>query len=188
MKNTLLAATSALGLGALSCLAAPVIAAAQTAPGAAPGPTVSAAGPITPAQAAITVTAAWMRQPPPGASVAGGFMTIANAGEETDRLLGGEAPFAGRVEIHAMAMADGMMRMHPVAGGLAIAPGGTVALEPGGYHVMFMDLTDWPQAGQSVTMTLDFERTGTVTVPMTVAPIGAQSPGDGHGYGMESAR
>ncbi|MBJ3778386.1 copper chaperone PCu(A)C [Acuticoccus sp. 2012] len=128
-----------------------------------------------------------MRQPPPGAEVAGGYATITNPTDAADRLIGASAPFAKSTEIHEMSMVDGMMRMQPVAGGLEIPAGGTVELAPGGYHVMFLELLDQPQAGDTVDVTLEFEHSGSITVPMSVAPIGAQKPamdmGSGHHMG-----
>ena len=149
---------------------------------------VALAAPVT-AQAAraadeagagdITVSAAWTRQTPPGAKVAGGYLTLTNKGTEPDRLIGGMAAFAGRVEIHEMAVTDGVMRMAPVEGGLVVPPGGTVVLKPGGFHVMFMDLRESPQEGDTVPVTLTFERAGDILVEMPVAAIGAPSPDRG---------
>jgi hypothetical protein len=76
-----------------------------------------------------------------------------------------------------MTMIGGIMRMRPLDPGLDIAPGASVELKPGGYHIMFMDLKDGLKAGQSVTGTLVFEKAGTVEVTFTIAPIGAQTPG-----------
>ncbi len=118
----------------------------------------------------------WTRATPPTAEVAGGYVTITNTGATAERLVGGEAPFAGRVEIHEMTMADGVMRMRELARGLAIPAGATVALEPGGYHVMFMDLAAPLAAGERVTATLRFEQAGPVTLTFDVAPIGASEP------------
>ena len=133
----------------------------------------------------LRISKAWTRQAPPGARVGAGYLTVTNTGSEPDRLLGGAAAFAGRVEIHEMSVADGVMRMAPVTGGLVIPPGGTVELEPGGYHVMFVGVTDGPTMGETVPVTLTFRRAGDVTVEMPVAAIGATSPdgaNDGGGH------
>ena len=138
----------------------------------------------------LTVSTAWMRQPPPRANVAGAYLTVVNSGDTDDRLIGGKAAFAERFEVHEMSMANGVMTMGEVEGGLTIPAGGTVALAPGGYHIMLMGLTEAPTRGESVPVTLTFEKAGTVDVMMTVAPIGAASPagamkhGEGHkGHG-----
>ena len=115
----------------------------------------------------------WTRATPGGARVAGGYVTIRNTGALPDRLIGGSLEAAGRVEIHEMAMVEGVMRMRDLANGLAIAPGATVELRPGGYHVMFLDLWRPLRQGETVRGTLVFERAGTVPVEFRVDAIGA---------------
>lgn len=131
----------------------------------------------------LTIGEAWMRQPPPGAAVAGGYMTITNTGASDDTLVGAAVPFAGRVEIHEMAVSGGVMTMKPVEGGLRLPAGETVALSPGGFHIMMMDLTAAPKAGEQVPVTLEFEKAGSVELMMSVAPIGAARPGAPAGAG-----
>jgi hypothetical protein len=125
---------------------------------------------------ALVLDTPWVRATPPGAEVAGGYVTITNTGEHAARLVGGEASFAGRVEIHEMTMADGVMRMRPLADGLVVPPGETVPLEPGGYHVMFMELVEPLIAGETVRATLTFADAGAIELPLTVAPMGASEP------------
>ena len=126
----------------------------------------------------LVIERAWTREAPPRARVAGGYLTVTNNGGQADRLVGGSAAFAGKVEIHEMAVVDGVMRMASIKDGLEIAPGATVELKPGGYHVMFMGLTEAPKAGGNVSVTLDFQRAGAVTLEMPVRPIGADGPVD----------
>ncbi len=124
----------------------------------------------------LVLTQAWTRQTPPRAIAGGGYLTIANEGREDDVLIGGSVDFADRVEIHAMSVTDGVMRMAGLPDGLPIPAGETVALEPGGYHVMFMAIAETPRAGETVPVTLTFARTGDVTVIMPVSVIGGTSP------------
>ena len=128
---------------------------------------------------AIAIRGAWTRQNPPGARVGGGYATIANGGEVSDRLIAVSAPFAARGEVHRMEVTDGVMRMRELTEGLEIAPGKSVTLEPGGYHMMFLDITEPPMEGSFVPVTLVFERAGEVTLDLPVAAIGARSVGVG---------
>jgi periplasmic copper chaperone A len=128
----------------------------------------------------LTITAPWTRATPQGARVAGGYMTIANTGAEPDRLIGGTFPLAGRLEVHEMAIAGGVMTMRELAQGLDIPAGGKVELRPGGFHVMFMDLREQVREGQPIKGTLVFQRAGTVEIEYRVAPIGARSGGHTH--------
>ena len=115
----------------------------------------------------------WSRATPAGAGVGAGYMVIRNEGDTADRLVGGSAPFAGRVEIHEMAMQDGVMRMRALQDGLEIPPGGSVTLEPGGYHVMFMQLQEPLVEGEDRPATLEFANAGTVEVEFAVEGMAA---------------
>lgn len=127
----------------------------------------------------LVIEAPWLRATPRGAQVAGGYMRITNRGSADDRLVGGTLAQTSRFELHEMAMEGTVMRMRPVAGGLAIKAGQTVELKPGGLHVMGLGLQGAFTAGQTVKGTLQFEKAGTVQVEYSVAPIGAGAPG-GH--------
>jgi copper(I)-binding protein len=126
---------------------------------------------------ALVIESPWARATPGGAQVAGGYLKITNTGPEADRLIGGSLPVAAHVEVHEMAMADGVMKMRRLQHGLEIKPGETVELKPGGYHVMFMGLQAALKEGQRIKGTLVFQRAGTVEIDYRVAPIGAQSGG-----------
>jgi copper(I)-binding protein len=124
----------------------------------------------------LTIDHPWSRATPAGAKVAAGYMTIINKGTTADRLVGGSTSAAGRVEIHEMAMKNGVATMRPVAGGLPIAAGETVTLSPGGYHLMFEELKTPLKEGEKFTATLQFEKAGKVDVTLDVQAVGAQSP------------
>jgi uncharacterized protein YcnI/copper(I)-binding protein len=131
---------------------------------------------------ALTIEAPWARATPGGAQVAGAFMKITNNGAEPDRLVGGTVPFAGRFEVHEMAMDGGVMKMRELSKGLEIKPGETVELKPGGYHVMFMGLKSGLKEGQTVKGTLVFEKAGKVEVEYRVGPVGGGAPAGGGGH------
>jgi copper(I)-binding protein len=138
---------------------------------------VLASGPVrAETVGAISVENAWSRAVPSGAKVAVGFLAIRNDGDEPDRLLSASAPFAGKTEIHQSSMAEGMMRMRPVPDGVRVPAKGTVMLEPHSYHLMFMQLTQPLQEGDTVTAKLTFERAGSVDVVFQVLGMGAQGP------------
>jgi hypothetical protein len=128
----------------------------------------------------LRLSPVWSRATPGGARVAGGYLTILNTGSVPDRLVGGSLEAAGRVEIHEMAVEGGVMRMRNLARGLEIAPGATVELRPGGYHVMFMDLARPLREGERVRGTLRFERAGEVAVDVEVRGIAAGAGGHRH--------
>lgn len=121
---------------------------------------------------ALTIEAPWIRATPDGAKVAGGYMRIVNHGKQADRLIGGSLPVAGRFEVHEMAVENGVMRMRQLERGLEIAPGVTIELKPGGYHVMLMDLKQGLKEGETIKGTLVFEKAGKIEIEYRVGPIG----------------
>ena len=125
----------------------------------------------------LVITQAWSRATPGGAKIAGGYLTIENKGSAPDRLVSGAGDVAGKVEIHEMAMNNGVMTMRPLDKGLAIEPGKTVKLAPGGYHLMLMDLKNPLKQGDKVPLVLVFEKAGKVSLSLDVQGVGAQAPG-----------
>jgi copper(I)-binding protein len=118
----------------------------------------------------------WSRATPAGAKVAGGYFIITNTGTTPDRLLSISSDISAKAEVHEMAVKDGVMTMRPVSGGLEIPAGGKVALAPGGYHVMFMDLKRPPKQGGIFSATLTFEKAGAVKVEFAVQAMGSAAP------------
>jgi periplasmic copper chaperone A len=129
----------------------------------------------------LLVEAPWARATPGGAPVAAGYLRITNTGASPDRLIGGSLPIAGAVEVHDVAMVDGVMKMRRLESGLEIRPGQTVELKPGGFHLMFTGLRGGLKEGEQVGGTLIFEKGGTLAIEYRVAPIGAQS-GSAHSH------
>jgi periplasmic copper chaperone A len=139
---------------------------------------------ILPAQAAdftagsMKISSPWARATPKGASVGGGYMTIANTGAAADHLVGGSSDISRGLEVHEMKMEGGVMKMRPVAGGIEIKPGQTVTLDPSGYHLMFVGLKDQLKQGDHFKATLQFAKAGKVDVDFTIEAIGAKTGGD----------
>ena len=122
----------------------------------------------------LTIAHPWSRATLPGAKVAAGYLTIKNNGSTPDRLIAVSAEIAGKGEIHEMTVKDGVMNMRPIAGGIEIPAGGEVKLEPGAYHIMFMDLKAPAVEGVKFPGTLTFEKAGTVNVEFAVEKAGVE--------------
>ena len=137
----------------------------------------------------LVITQVWSRATPGGAKIAGGYLTIENKGTAADRLTAASGDIAGKVEIHEMAMNNGVMTMRPLEKGLAIEPGKTVKLAPGGYHLMLMELKNPLKQGEKVPLELQFEKAGKVAVSLDVQGVGAQAPaGAGHSGGQHDMK
>ena len=115
----------------------------------------------------------WARATPPTAPAGGGYLTVTNKGTTADRLVAVRSPAAGSVQVHEMKMEGNVMRMREVEGGLAIPPGATVALAPGGLHLMMMGLKEPLKQGERVPVTLVFEKAGSIDVELAVTAMGA---------------
>lgn len=106
----------------------------------------------TPALAdTVKVDAPWVRATAPGQKVAGGFMTLTADADMV--LLGGSSPVSKHLELHYMKMENGVMEMREMKE-IPLPKGKAVSLEPGGLHIMFIDLKQPIREGRKVPMTL----------------------------------
>jgi copper(I)-binding protein len=95
------------------------------------------------------------------------YMTIKNSGPSADRLVKAACDAAGSTELHTAAMVNGVMQMRPVEA-IDVPATGVATLAPGGFHVMLIGLKQDLKAGDSVKVTLTFERFGPLTI---IAPV-----------------
>ena len=124
----------------------------------------------------LEIATPWTRATAPTAKAGGGFMTITNKGTTADRLVAARSNVSAKVQIHEMKMDGSVMRMRELEKGLEIPPGATVALKPGSFHIMFMELNAPFAVSGKVPLTLVFERAGSIDVEMTVEAMGAGAP------------
>lgn len=117
-------------------------------------------------EAQIEVQQAWARPAAAGSNSAA-YMVLVNRGGAADRLLRAECQAARAVELHESMMHGDMMQMQPVAA-IDVPAGGRAELKPGGLHIMLIDLQQELTAGQTLTLTLIFEKAGAVTVQAAV--------------------
>lgn len=125
----------------------------------------------------------WVRATAPRQKSTSAYMEI--TASRAARLVEASSSVAGIVEIHEMRMDKDMMRMRAVPA-LDLPAGQPVTLEPGGYHIMLMDLKVQIKDGDKVPITLVIElRNGarqTVDLTASVRPLQASSShGTTHG-------
>jgi copper(I)-binding protein len=96
------------------------------------------------------------------------FMRLVNKGQEPDRLIGGQTDAAQAVEVHETIMDGEVMKMQMLAGGLQVPARGEVLLQPGSYHVMLIGITRDLKVGDKVSVELQFEKSGPLTVEAEV--------------------
>ena len=124
--------------------------------------------------AAVRAVQPWARATAPQQKVGGAYVTLTSPAG--DRLLGASSPVAGKAGLHEMRMDGNVMRMRELADGLPLPAGQAVALAPGGYHIMLMDLKQPLVAGQVIPVQLRFQNAPPLDLQVTVAPVGAGGP------------
>ena len=141
------------------------------------------------AEKTMTIHKPWARATSPVAKAGGAFMILHNDGKEADRLVAVESAVATRAEVHQTKMENGVMLMQHI-NGIDIAPGKTVTLEPGSYHVMFMGLKQQLTEGTTISLTLVFEKAGRVVITVPVKNPGAgMNMGDhNHDHGHDTMK
>jgi len=129
----------------------------------------------------LVITGAFARATLPHAPVGGGYFAVTNNGTADDALTSASSPAAGTVQLHAMSMQNGVMKMQELPDGVPVPAGKTVTLTPDGLHLMFTDLKQPFVKGQAIPVTLTFAKAGSVTIELAVGDIAAKSPGSDAG-------
>lgn len=130
----------------------------------------------------IKVEGAWTRATADGAKVGAGYLTLTNEGPEADVLVAVETDIAGKSEVHDMTMSDqGVMQMRRMDS-LELPAGGSVALKPGGMHLMFLDLKQPLTAGATLKVKLTFKSGASGEVSLPVRPIGGDADPKAHDH------
>ena len=128
----------------------------------------------------------WIRASVPGQTNGAGYLQIINPSNTADKLISAQAEAATRVELHTVITEDGVAKMRQVAG-VDIPAHGNAKLAPGGYHVMFLQLTGPFKQDSLIPVVLKFEKAGEVRVNFTVKPStynpGNQGAGAAHSHG-----
>ena len=105
---------------------------------------------------ALLITDAWIRALPPGQPNTAAYMTLTNSGTAAVVVIGASTEIARKAEIHTTVEVDGLQRMEQLAQ-LSIAPGESVALAPGGTHLMLLGLARRPAPGDEIGLCLQLE-------------------------------
>lgn len=137
----------------------------------------------------IDIKDAWVRTSVQGQKATGAFMNI--TAKDGAKLVGVSSPVAGLGEVHEMKMEGDVMKMRAIPA-LDLPAGKTVALKPGGFHVMLMDLKTPLKKDSTIPLTLRFkdahgkESTLDLQVNVSTQAPGASSSGSMPGH-MQNA-
>jgi copper(I)-binding protein len=99
--------------------------------------------------------------------ISAAYMLLRNPGDEPDRLLNVKTDAAEIAELHVTQTENDVTSMRPVES-IEVPPQGETELEPGGLHIMLMNLKRELKAGDTIKLTLEFEKAGTVDVEAEV--------------------
>ncbi len=136
------------------------------------------AAPSALSEGGISVRDPWVRQPPPGSSVTAAYMVIENSAATADELLEVSCSCSASASLHVTEMREDSMTMRKVAS-IEVPRGGSVALSPGGRHVMLEGLSG--DTGESVVLELKFRSGAGMSVAAPVlSPPAAKKRGRHH--------
>ncbi len=99
------------------------------------------------------------------------YMVLMNEGSSDDALLSAKTDIAEIVELHQTKIENDVMKMSPVPN-VPVPAGDSVKLEPGGLHVMLINLKEELVPGKKISLTLNFEKSGPMTVEAEIRETG----------------
>ena len=95
-------------------------------------------------------------------------MTLINVAPEEVTLVKIESDLFENIEMHEMAMTDGLMAMRQITD-LVIPANGQARFEPGGWHLMLKEPSHLLTSGEIVDMTLIFKSGSKQKISINVA-------------------
>ena len=98
----------------------------------------------------VVITDAWVKTADSGMTAA--FAEFSNPTDKEVTIVAATSPASTMLELHET-VGDTMQQKE---GGFVIPAGGSLTLEPGGNHIMFMDVPTPIAAGDDVEVTLEF--------------------------------
>jgi len=141
----------------------------------------------------LLVVQPWLRATIGRGRISAAYLRVENRGEEADRLVAVSSPVAGRVELHTHLMQAGVMRMRQIES-VEVNTDEPAVFQPGGNHIMLMDLNRPLKSGDSIPITLVFEKTGSIDIQAIVKGLnersgeGARTDHSDHAEGRSHSR
>ncbi|TXT24298.1 MAG: hypothetical protein FD134_1613 [Gallionellaceae bacterium] len=128
-------------------------------------------------EAEIQVADPWVQAAPPSAKVLAAYLEIKNNGEKPQTLAEITSPVFGQVEIHRTTTRGNIARMEHLKE-LVIPPRSSVAIKPGGMHLMLMGGKNPLRAGDQVPMTLIFKNGEKIAISAAVRSMQEEDAGN----------
>ena len=118
----------------------------------------------------VRISDAWARETISGQTSTAAYMTLKNEGAGDDRLVSVSAEAPAMAMLHSSESSDAVARMRPLDSGLAVPAGAMIELKPGGTHVMVTGLRAPLNVGDTLKLTMRFEKSGERPVDVRVTP------------------
>ena len=125
----------------------------------------------SPAQHGPSIEQAWARETPPGITNGAVYFIVNNPTNTLERLIGVASDAADRVELHTHTEDNGVVKMRLIDA-VAVPKYGMAMLEPGGDHLMLLDLSQPLKEGETIQLELEFEKAGTIRIDVPVKKEG----------------
>lgn len=131
----------------------------------------------------MSIAEAWSREPANGQTTSAVYGVVTNPTDEDVTIISATADAVSTdVQLHETTMGeDGTMKMSQKEGGFVVPANGTFTFEPGGPHIMLLDI-DPATYPESVEVTLDFDNADPLTFDAEVRPL---TPSDMTGSSMD---
>ena len=124
----------------------------------------------------VALHEAWARASVGAMKTSAVYLTLEVTGDQVERLIAAASPIAEVAALHTHVMDGDIARMRPVAA-IEIAPGASIVLEPGGLHIMLTGLEQSLVEGETLPLSLTFERAGTVELEVPIKGMAGISHG-----------
>ena len=126
------------------------------------------------------VSEAKIRLPAAPGLPGGGYFQLRGF-DSMEVLTGASSPAAERIELHLSSTENGVSRMQKLDR-VSLPRTGELAFEPGAHHLMLFGLRDGLQPGQTIALTLTFEKAQPVTVEARLEAPGGGMEGHHGGH------
>lgn len=118
-------------------------------------------------EASVSAYNARVSPPPPGQKRAAVYLSMRNPLPQDAVILNVSTPVAAAAEVHRHTYENGLMKMRHVAH-VRVPAKGELAFEPGGYHIMLMDLSRSLESGSAFELTFEFDNGQTLVTSVLV--------------------
>jgi copper(I)-binding protein len=118
----------------------------------------------------VEIANAWARETVAGQTSTAAYFTVINKGTADDRLVSVSVPDPAKASVHVTENSGGVSHMREMSSGLALPPGSTIELKPGGTHVMITGLQAPLRRGGTLKLRVRFAKSGEKPIEVRVAP------------------